>query len=260
MNKGWRQYFFRGLSLLLIAFPSGCYNLPDQVHSLSNPQAVAHDAAQQDGSAAVSGVDAGHNSKNLKISSPKNQSDSAEPGDSDAGQPEAAVSPSAPPSGSEPTANGKQGQKQEKISSTSSVQKKPSKQNYDVNEPFNASRPTLMGFKIHDKADDVLRRFGQPTDRFQMDDPSFPITVYEYPGFSIGFNPAEEIVFIEVNSDKINPGLNGLRLGDSIGKALETLGKPDSKTDYVITFQSEDITLKLDIDPASKTVSSIKLF
>lgn len=260
MNKGWRHYFLGGLSLLLITFPSGCYSLPDHARSAPNPQALSYDE-EQDGSAALSGDSAGHNNKDLTISSPKNDTFSAESAGSDAGRPEIADSPPVLPSDSAQSVNGEQDQKPEKISSISSAKKKPAANlNYDVNEPFNAGRPTLMGFKVHDKADDVLRRFGRPIDQFQMDDPEFPITVYEYPGFSIGFDPSKEIVFIEVNSDEVKPGLNGLRLGDGVGKALETLGKPDSKSDFVITFQSDDSTLKLDIDPASKTISSIKLF
>lgn len=246
----------------MIAFPSGCYSLPDHARSASapNPQAVSHDG-DSDGPVAASGDITGHNNKDLKISSPKNAAITAEPADSDAAQLEPAASPPVLPSDNNQTANGEQNPKPEKISSTPAAIKKPAaKLSYDVNEPFNAGKPTLMGFKVHDKAEDVLRRFGRPTNQFQMDDPSSPITVYEYPGFSIGFDPFNEIVFIEVDSNEINPGLNGLRLGDSVAKALETLGKPDSKTDFVITFQSDDITLKLDVDPGSKTVSSIKLF
>jgi hypothetical protein len=68
------------------------------------------------------------------------------------------------------------------------------------------------------------------------------------------------VEFIEVASSEEDPGLNGLRLGQTTADAAKALGKPDSSTDYVMTYKTKTTVLKLDIDTKSKTIQSIKLF
>jgi hypothetical protein len=133
-------------------------------------------------------------------------------------------------------------------------------QNYDVTEPFDQARLTLMGFSIHDSADALIARFGQPTTETFMKDGTETLTVLVYPGFNFGVNASKSIVFIEVTSEMINPGLNTFRIGQTIEEAQKALGPADSLNDFVMIYEKDSLTLKCDLDPNNRTVISIKLF
>ncbi|MVO98568.1 hypothetical protein [Paenibacillus lutrae] len=125
---------------------------------------------------------------------------------------------------------------------------------------YRVSKPTLMGATLGTPKEEVLNLFGKARNTFIMDEDPQAVTVYEYPDFSIGFNVFDRLEFIQVLSPDIDPGLSGLHLGDSIGEALNVLGKPDNRTDYVLAYKALNTILKLDVDPGSGTIKSIKLF
>jgi hypothetical protein len=125
---------------------------------------------------------------------------------------------------------------------------------------FSSKHPKIMGLAIHDPQLKVIAQYGNPADSYVMEDPTEPITVYQYEGFSVGLNGANEIQFIDVSSAKVNPGLNGLRLGYTSSQAIEALGKPDKNSSYVMSYNTKTAILKLDIDPKTKLIQSIKLF
>lgn len=127
-------------------------------------------------------------------------------------------------------------------------------------ELYTVEKPLLMGVAIGDPQDNVAKLHGSPKSTYLMDDAEDPINVYEYDGFHIGFNSLKQVEFIEVTSSGEDPGLNSLRLGQTTAEAAKALGKPDSSTDYVMTYKTKTTVLKLDIDTKSKTVQSIKLF
>ena len=131
---------------------------------------------------------------------------------------------------------------------------------YDVHEPYDASKPTLMGFSIADRKDAVLHRFGSPEKELKMNDGVETLSVHHYPGFIIGTSSNGHIVFIEVNDGGVNPGLNQLRVGHTVSAAQQALGTPDSLNDYVMVYNSAGNVLKLDLDPEHGIVRSIKLF
>ncbi|OXM84090.1 DUF4309 domain-containing protein [Paenibacillus rigui] len=130
----------------------------------------------------------------------------------------------------------------------------------DIQDPFNEAKPTLLGLTLKSSPQLATSKYGKPKDQFQMDDDSDPITVYDYVDFLIGYNTQNQLQFIDIRSSDINPGLNGLRLGQSTSEVFKALGKPDSNTSYVMTYKSTGGILKLDIDPKSDKVNSIKLF
>jgi hypothetical protein len=125
---------------------------------------------------------------------------------------------------------------------------------------FSSKQPKIMGLAIGEAQEKAIAQHGKPLESYIMEDPAEPITVYEYEGFSIGFNADNEIQFVDVSSTKVNPGLSGLRIGQTSNQAIEVLGKPDKNTSYVISYNTKTAILKLDIDPKTKTIQSIKLF
>lgn len=115
-----------------------------------------------------------------------------------------------------------------------------------------------MGVKIGSAKSDVIALFGKASKQFSMEEDG--IDVYDYGDFSIGFNGKNSVEFVDVHSGDIDPGLHGLRLGEPMQNAVNILGKPDSKTAYVLSYKSQGTVLKLDLDPKDTTIQSIKLF
>ncbi|WP_127580001.1 hypothetical protein [Paenibacillus koleovorans] len=127
-------------------------------------------------------------------------------------------------------------------------------------DAYSVKQPSLMGVKLTDNTSTVKLKLGFPQDEYTMEDAQDPITVYEYNGYSVGFNRAGVVQFVEITSEDIDPGLNGLRLKQNVKQALQALGKPDISSKYALSFKSGGTVLKLDVDPTLQTILSIKLF
>lgn len=128
-------------------------------------------------------------------------------------------------------------------------------------QPYTSAKPLLMGISLADTKETVIAAFGKPTAEFEMnDDSKDPIRVLDYGEFSVGFGQTGTLRFIDVASAAIDPGLNGVKLGAPGDEAIRLLGNPDIKTNYVIAYTTATTVLKLDIDPKTKKIQSIKLF
>lgn len=127
-------------------------------------------------------------------------------------------------------------------------------------DAYTAQKPLLMGVALLEAKDKVEALHGKPKDQFVMDDEGGSLTVFDYDGFAIGFNTKNQVEFVDVTSADIDPGLNGLKLGQTPDEAVHALGKADTVTDYVLSFKTKTSILKLDVDPKTKTIQSIKLF
>lgn len=125
---------------------------------------------------------------------------------------------------------------------------------------YNPTQPMLMGLMIGQSKALITEIYGTPLEEYVMEDPSDPITVYAYDGFIVGYNKLKLIEFIDVNAREVDSGLNGLRLYDSLEDAVKALGNPDTRTPYVLNYYSKDAVLKLDLDPLTNVITSIKLF
>ncbi|MEK8130611.1 DUF4309 domain-containing protein [Paenibacillus filicis] len=134
------------------------------------------------------------------------------------------------------------------------------KPKFEIENPYTQAKPTLLGLTLKTSATEILNKFGKPKDEFVMDDDADPMNVYDYSDFQIGFNSKKEVHFIDVRSSDIDPGLNGLKLGDPSTGISKALGKPTTNTNYVYTYKTSGAILKLDIDPKTQKVNSIKLF
>lgn len=130
---------------------------------------------------------------------------------------------------------------------------------YNVAEPFDKARPTLMGFSIGDSAEAVVTRFGKPLAETSMNDGQY-LHVLEYPGFRFGADEDNKIVFIEVLTDQVAPGLNQFRIGQTVEEAQRALGPADSLNEYVMIYNFDGVVLKCDLNPNNNTVIAIRLF
>lgn len=142
--------------------------------------------------------------------------------------------------------------------SSSASSKPTAKPNIKAEDAYQQEKPTLMGLKLGMSKNVVLDRFGKAKKQFVMEEDH--IQVYDFTDFSVGFNTKDALEFVDVHSTDIDPGLRGLRLGQKVQDVINTLGKPDTNTTYVLSYKSQGTLLKLDIDPNDSTIQSIKLF
>lgn len=141
---------------------------------------------------------------------------------------------------------------------THATPKPTAKPKVNAEDAYQQEKPTLMGLKLGTAKDAVLARFGKAKQQFQMEEDN--IEVYDFTDFSVGFNSKATLEFVDVHSVDIDPGLHGLRLGQSVQDALNILGKPDTNSTYVLSYKAQGTLLKLDIDPHDNKIQSIKLF
>ena len=148
---------------------------------------------------------------------------------------------------------------QTEIASNTDSNPSPSDQQEQHDHPFDRDSLHLKGIHLHTSAEDVTKIWGEPLTQLVMDDQE-PIYVMEYEGFSIGCDQEGNITFIEVSEEGMSTGITGLHIGDSEETALEALGEPDQHSGYVMRYISNDEMLRLDLDPKTGIVRSVKLF
>ncbi|BFH15328.1 DNA uptake lipoprotein [Paenibacillus melissococcoides] len=124
---------------------------------------------------------------------------------------------------------------------------------------FNRKQPKLKGIGLSDSEEQVRQLWGTPVSQFVMDDEE-PIHVLEYDGFSFGCHDDEKVVFVEVSGDGLSTGIKGLHIGGKSDAAVKALGKPDQDTGYAWSYQAASALLRLDLDPKSGKIQSVKLF
>ncbi|SFS60174.1 hypothetical protein [Paenibacillus sp. BC26] len=125
---------------------------------------------------------------------------------------------------------------------------------------WDSKAPKLHGISVGDAKSALDTRLGKQTDSYTIEDEKETITVLEYPGFSVGYGADKKVRFVEVFEKTVASGLSGLRVGDSENAVTTALGKPTTHTASVLAYQASGALLKLDLDPQTKKVLSMKLF
>lgn len=149
-------------------------------------------------------------------------------------------------------------QQEADIASNAATGKKPVKSE-ETEAKWSAELPQLRGLSIGASQESVFRAYGEPEDEYPIASGDEKLTIMEYQGFTFGIHQGI-ISFIEVYGAKVSTGLDGLRIGDDMKTAIDKLGKPDRSTSYVLSYLAEDATLKLDLDPKTQQILSVKLF
>ncbi|REK76154.1 hypothetical protein [Paenibacillus paeoniae] len=124
---------------------------------------------------------------------------------------------------------------------------------------WNLNSPRLKGVAIGDTNEVIHSYFGQAEDSYHLEEDAESIHVLEYDGFSIGLDSGGFVHFVEVFGADTLAGLSGLRIGDDSDKALKELGKPDSRSDYLLIYDADGATLKLDVNPDLDKIVAMKL-
>lgn len=125
--------------------------------------------------------------------------------------------------------------------------------------PFDSGHPMLHGIGFQDNVASVEQRFGSADSTYDLPGENATIDMREYAGFAVGFDKDGNVVYVELNSSEVPTGISGLKLGmtgDKAAELLEILDHPDS---HVLTMNLAEGWLKLDLDPDTHEVLSIKL-
>ncbi len=85
------------------------------------------------------------------------------------------------------------------------------------------------------------------------------VTIWEYDGFSIGFSDKNKVVYVEINSADVDTGFAALQYGMEGSRAAQLLGIPTKEQTNVLTLEVSGGWLKLDLDPDTQQVLSMKL-
>ena len=124
---------------------------------------------------------------------------------------------------------------------------------------FDPAHPTLMGIPVGADLDLVKRMFGEPETSHLLPDEDLNAAVFRYKGFAVGISD-KKVLFVEVYSASVDPGLNGVTIGVSREYAIGSLGVPTTESPYVLLYSGNGAILRLDLDPHENTVHSMKLF
>ncbi|MHA7963855.1 hypothetical protein ACX93W_06905 [Paenibacillus sp. CAU 1782] len=119
--------------------------------------------------------------------------------------------------------------------------------------------PRLGGVLIGSDKKKLEEQFGQALDNYKLETGNEQMTVYEYSGFSVGFGPDGTVALVEIYDSSVDSGLNGLAVGDPRETAIQLLGQPGSQSSYLLTYSDEESSLRLDVDPSTNEIVSIKL-
>ncbi|RKP54331.1 hypothetical protein D7Z26_13295 [Cohnella endophytica] len=136
-----------------------------------------------------------------------------------------------------------------------------SKEASPPNDPvFQPKSPSLAGIKLAATDKTVVKHYGMPSDTYLLpDDNDRSIEIWEYDGMSVGFDEQDRVVYVEINSSKTDTGIRGLAFGMDGSEAARLLGIPADDRTNVLTLQVSGGWMKLDLDPDSRKVLSLKL-
>lgn len=125
---------------------------------------------------------------------------------------------------------------------------------------FDSQSPSLAGIHLGNTDKSVVKRFGPPIDTYQLPgDGEQSIEIWEYKGISIGLNAQDKVVYVEINSSQVDTGIRGLSFGMNGDDAARLLETPHDERTNVVTAQVSGGWMKLDLDPDTRKVLSLKL-
>jgi len=124
---------------------------------------------------------------------------------------------------------------------------------------FDAKRPTLAGLSLGMKRGDVARRLGSPAQEYDLPDGSETVRMCEYANVTVGYGPDDAVVYVEVSEPGTDSGLIGIQVGQSGKQAAGALGLAFTAETRVLAKAARGGTLKVDLDPSTQTVLSVKL-
>ncbi|WP_372663820.1 hypothetical protein [Cohnella sp.] len=141
----------------------------------------------------------------------------------------------------------------------STIEPNPKKQELPPETAFQPESPSLGGIGLGATDKDVFKQFGLPLDTYPLPGGAQTVDIWEYSGFSIGLNSQDKVVYVEISSAEVRTGIRGLANGMDGAKAALLLGLPNDDQTHVLTLEVTGGWIKLDLDPETQNVLSLKL-
>jgi hypothetical protein len=141
----------------------------------------------------------------------------------------------------------------------STMEPNPNKRVITPEAAFQPQSPTLGGIGLGASEKDVFEQFGHPLDTYPLPGGAQTVEIWEYNGFSIGLNSHEQVVYVEITSADVRTGIHGLANGMNGTEAAKLLGLTNNDQSYVLALEVTGGSFRLDLDPETQNVLSLKL-
>lgn len=125
--------------------------------------------------------------------------------------------------------------------------------------PFDPVHPTLLGIALYDSDTSIAQRYGDAFAKYVLPGDGSSIDIWEYAGYVFGFDTRGRVVYIEITSGEVSTGIAGLRTGMPGAEAADLLEISYHPESHVLNLELDKGWLKVDLDPDSHEVLSIKL-
>ncbi|THF83347.1 hypothetical protein [Cohnella fermenti] len=124
---------------------------------------------------------------------------------------------------------------------------------------FDPNDPQLSGIRLGDSASEAEQRLGDVQAEYELPSGRSDIHMKEYAGATVGFDDSGRAVYVELSGSASSSGIKGVRLGGSAEEAAAALGLALAPEDMLLLLDVKGGLLKLDLDPVSRDILSVKL-
>lgn len=182
------------------------------------------------------------------------------PGQSSPGSPDSSSASTPSPLTSSPTLIDKQPVESASTVEASTIHTKPTDQAKTPKEhAFEPKSPSLAGIALGATDKIVVKHFGLPPESYPLPGDKQTIEIWQYDGFSIGLNDKDKVVYVEITSSQVKSGIQGLLIGMKSSEAADKLGIESNEQSNVLTVEVSGGWIKVDLDPDTQKVLSLKL-
>lgn len=120
--------------------------------------------------------------------------------------------------------------------------------------------PSLGGISLGMTLADAEAKIGGPADdSYTLPEAGRAVDVREYGGLTIGVDTSGHVVYVEISSASVASGLPNVEVGSSSSDAARSLSLKTVPSSSSMTTDVEGGILRLDLDPVSDEVVTIKL-
>ncbi|MFC5470050.1 hypothetical protein ACFPPD_15140 [Cohnella suwonensis] len=172
--------------------------------------------------------------------------------------PEASPDPSAPAGGQAGTSDEEESDPSD-AAEASKLDSPPPKADSAKESTYNPKAPSLANVKLGDSDKTIVKKYGLPIETYPLPGDDRTIVIWEYDGLSVGFDEAFAVVYVEVYAETAKTNIRGLKLGMDGADAAKLLGIPIDGMTNVLTAKVAGGWMKIDLDPDSRAVLTIRL-
>ncbi|MDG0790098.1 hypothetical protein OMP38_03945 [Cohnella ginsengisoli] len=126
-------------------------------------------------------------------------------------------------------------------------------------KPF-SQNPRLGGISLGMTLADAEAEIGGPAgDSYTLTEAGHTVELREYGGLTIGVDSSEHVVYVEISSASVSSGLPNVEVGSPTADAARSLSLKAVPSSSSMTSDVEGGILRLDLDPVTDEVVTIKL-